>query len=305
MNSPLHDVSSYFPPAPSTNLTVLLKRDDLIHPIVSGNKWRKLLGLSHQLPEGTKVFTMGGPWSNHGHASAYVAKLYRWHLTLLVRGEQTRTDTLDDCRQWGAKIVPVTRQTYRRLRRTITLGDGFWLPEGGSGPWNRTGLAMLAKELPKTDWLAIAVGSGGTLRHLLPYISPHIRVLAVCVGMPAENYRKQFLIPDNKVIWHDPVDSSRFGQISDKTASTLDRLWSEHRLLLDPVYTAKLWTTIEHLISQGFFGANKTITMLHTGGLQGLRGYAKQYPHWQGRFQKWQKLSFPTTGDDTLFPPKP
>ncbi|RMH44263.1 MAG: 1-aminocyclopropane-1-carboxylate deaminase/D-cysteine desulfhydrase, partial [Gammaproteobacteria bacterium] len=80
MNSPLHDVSHCFPLAPSTSLTILLKRDDLIHPIVSGNKWRKLYGLTHQLPEGAKVFTMGGPWSNHAHAVAYVANLYRWNL---------------------------------------------------------------------------------------------------------------------------------------------------------------------------------------------------------------------------------
>lgn len=289
--TPTQDITHCFANAQRDGLRLLFKRDDLLHPILSGNKWRKLVGLKHRLTQGQQIFTMGGPWSNHIHATAYMAHLHKWPLTLFVRGINTQTITVQECRQWGAKIVPVTRQLFRRLRQTIVLTNGFWLPEGGSGPWNQQGLAELAGELPPTDWLALAVGSGGTLTNLLPHLPPTTRVIAVCVGMQPVHYQTKFNVGD-RVIWLANADGSRFGQMNSTIAATIERVWRRYKILLDPIYTAKLWLTIEHLIDQNFFKPSQTITLLHTGGQQGLRGFAHQYPKWLLWYERWQTNQF-------------
>ena len=103
------------------NITLLIKRDDLLHPIISGNKWRKLkYTLLNALNQGNQhIISMGGAYSNHLHALAYIGHHLQLKTTGLIRGEQPTQEnqTLLDLRHWGMQLEFVSRSDFRKLRK--------------------------------------------------------------------------------------------------------------------------------------------------------------------------------------------
>lgn len=121
-----------------------IKRDDLLHPIVSGNKWRKLKYiLNHALSQGAiKIVSMGGAYSNHLHALAYVGHRLGIQTEGFIRGEPQSNPTLSDLRRWGMRLQFVSREDYRNLRQYKHWNslpgidtNAYWLPEGGRSIW--------------------------------------------------------------------------------------------------------------------------------------------------------------------------
>lgn len=98
-----------------------VKRDDLIHPIISGNKWRKLKFILNQaLIEGSHtIISMGGAYSNHLHALAYVGKQLNLSTVGYIRGERPTqwSPTLIDLEKWGMELRFVSRSEYSGLRQ--------------------------------------------------------------------------------------------------------------------------------------------------------------------------------------------
>ena len=134
------------PASPLTGMPLWVKRDDLLHPVVSGNKYRTLkwvlAGLAADpATAAPTLITMGGIWSNHVHATAYAAAALGYHSRALVRAHPGMDSAmLADCRQQGMALQLVDRVSYRRLRdepdfwRQLTPAgpQQIWLPEGGS-----------------------------------------------------------------------------------------------------------------------------------------------------------------------------
>lgn len=178
LQSPLHSISV----AAKILLghrDIWIKRDDALHPTVSGNKFRKLKFLSNEITHLKTprklpyLVTMGGIWSNHLHATAFVSKLLGCSSIGLVRGDSfmSFTATLQDCRMQGMELIFIDRINYRKLRdadvinqevqlqihlkKSLSLSreEGkdqniIWIPEGGSTPLSLSGVAELVKELP-------------------------------------------------------------------------------------------------------------------------------------------------------------
>ena len=183
-----------------------IKRDDLLHPVVSGNKFRKLkfplLQIARQVDGRAKptLITMGGIWSNHLHAMAYAAKAFGYDSTGLVRGaSEMNSATLDDCRTQGMQIQFVDRVTYRRLRdeplywqtQLAQQSDNFWLPEGGSDPTALHGVAEIIAELEiqqttLPDVIIVACGTAATLAGLLAGLKGRSSVIGIAVLKNAE-----------------------------------------------------------------------------------------------------------------------
>ncbi len=137
-HSPEEEV--YFPPI-TAHLKLFIKRDDLIHPFISGNKWRKLKYNLHQARDTHKnhLVTFGGAFSNHILATAAAGAKFGFKTTSFIRGEQANNELLALCKLYGMKLVPVSREAYKdknEIYKEYFMHDdeAYFLDEGGFGP---------------------------------------------------------------------------------------------------------------------------------------------------------------------------
>ncbi|WP_311765254.1 1-aminocyclopropane-1-carboxylate deaminase/D-cysteine desulfhydrase [Streptomyces zingiberis] len=191
MPSPLHAVDD--DRFARHGVRLLLKRDDLIHPEVPGNKWRKLLpNLRAAVERGhTTLLTFGGAYSNHLRATAAAGRLLGLATVGVVRGEELAgrplNPSLARCAADGMRLVFVDRATYRRKTEPEVVaglldrhGPCHLVPEGGSNALAVRGCAGLGRELRgRADVVAVACGTGGTLAGLAAGLAPGQRALGV------------------------------------------------------------------------------------------------------------------------------
>lgn len=280
-------------------LNVFLKRDDKIHPIVCGNKWRKLkynlLKIKQQ--QSKEVISFGGCWSNHLHALGWCCHRLQIPLIAMVRGEPGRYKSamISDLEKWDAEIHWLSREDYR-LKNDKNwlqqLQDKFKqaviIPEGGSNQLALQGVIELAKEAIEQssqpiDYFCAAVGSGGTLAGLIKaFEATHTRVIGIPVLKGASDLEKRInhlLDSDgtNSQNW-ELVEGYEFGgyaKYNELLCSYVQEFYEQSQILLEPIYTAKLLWGIEDLIQKDFFRKGSNLVILHSGGLQGLRGINK------------------------------
>lgn len=279
-------------------VSVQVKRDDIIHPIISGNKWRKLkYNLSHiQQTKNIKgILSFGGSYSNHIHALAFACFQQNIPCVGVIRGEQDYANnfTLTWARHWGMKLHFVDRKTYR-LRHTPEYQsqlqkmypDYFIVPEGGSNEFAIPGVAEVIDELNQQtnfDTLITPTGSGGTLAGLIygDYISntnSH-KILGVAVLKEADYLVKeiQALVPESAKShsnWELLSDFHRGGYAKFSSDDAQKILEFNHATGVDfePVYSGKMILAVLELLEQGYFAEGESIVLLHTGGMQGVGG---------------------------------
>ncbi|WP_324615339.1 1-aminocyclopropane-1-carboxylate deaminase/D-cysteine desulfhydrase [Methylomonas albis] len=288
VESPLTRIKD--PELSKRQLELWIKRDDLLHPIISGNKWRKLKYiLNHALYAGADcIVSMGGAYSNHLHALAFSSKVLGLKTIGYIRGERPPqlNATLQDLLDWGMELRFVSRSDYRHLRdyknhdSLPELQSGqYWLPEGGATDLALQGVAELVDEIEiGFDTLAVACGTGTTLAGLLasPLTQQAIGVAALKGG--------DFLIDDVEQLLNKQGITSHadrrilldyhFGGFAKTTPALLAFMQDfqhRHGIELEPIYTGKLLFAIYDLIRQGYFPAGQRIVAIHTGGLQGKR----------------------------------
>lgn len=275
-----------------------VKRDDLLHPDVSGNKFRKLkyplLALQASAPT---LVTMGGAWSNHLHASAHAAKLMGFAAIALVRAHegQDLTPTLADCQRLGMQIRLVSREAYRQLRAQPeawrayvdeAAGQYAWLPEGGSAPSALHGVAELVDELEQQlpfipDTLALACGTGATLAGVLAGMRGRGRVLGVAVLKNAGYLHAEIAGLLRQAAY--PAQSNYdlltefhqggYGKAPPPLRQFCNDFFTATGIPLEPVYTGKLFYALHQLACAGKFREGERVVAIHTGGLQGARGF--------------------------------
>ncbi len=283
------------------NINVQIKRDDLIHDIVSGNKWRKLkynlLNLKQKKYNG--AITFGGSFSNHIHAFAYACKQHSIPCVGIIRGEPHYANnfTLSWARHWGMHCHFVDRLTYRRRfednylnELTQQFPDHLIIPEGGTNTAAIKGVAEIISELKcqtAFDTLITPVGSGGTLAGLISgdsqqHTNKH-KILGIAVLKQAEYLVHDInqLLPDNAKIhnnWQLLTQFHRggYGKINDEDIKRLKQINQQTGIVFEPVYSGKMMLALCELIEQGYFHANERIVLVHTGGLQGLGGMIEQ-----------------------------
>lgn len=273
-------------------LRLSIKRDDLIHPLIQGNKWRKLkhnLEAARQLRYDT-LLTFGGPWSNHIHATAAAANLFGFQSVGIIRGLSNQsTPTLDDAQAWGMKIQRVSRAEYdQRLSEAMiheyqqTYQDCYLIPTGGRNPEGARGCAELVSELDEMpDVICLDVGTGTTLAGVASGVSESVQVIGFsalknAISLETEIIQSmEWLGASNRNNWllnHD----YHFGGFADTTGE-LNRFIAdfkrEHGILLEPVYSGKMLFGIFDLMEKNYFLPGTHILAVHGGGLQGLRGF--------------------------------
>jgi len=279
-------------------LQIWVKRDDLIHEVISGNKWRKLRQSIRyaQTNHIQHIVSFGGGHSNHLHALGYVCSALKIKLTAIVRGHYHNNDTpmLRDLKAWQADIQFVDRKTYQLRDDDAYLAalsqqypNAMFIPEGGSSAHALTGVSEILRELRQTyDYILAPVGSGGTLAGLIAGASAQIHdkqanIIGIGV-LKGQDYLeklvsnlllKQALGPVQQANWHieHGFHFNGYAKTTPELTAFCQHVNHTLGIPIEPVYSGKLFWAAKKLIEQNTFAKDSRILLLHTGGLQGAR----------------------------------
>lgn len=286
-HSPLMELADPFPEP--VHIRLLLKRDDRLHPLVSGNKWRKLKYnlLDARRQEYTTLLTFGGAYSNHLYAVAAAGQTFGFQTIGVVRGDELattpRNPTLTRCEQMGMSLHFVSRDDYRRKDDPAYIatlqnqfGPTYVLPEGGTNELAVRGTAELIPELiaqlgAAPDYVCCPVGTGGTVAGLVQAVKAGALNTQV-LGFSAVGAATAIPgLPDADRHWQ-LLTAYTFGgyaRTSPELLSAVRALEQRTGIPFEQVYTGKMLYGIDVLARQGFFSSGATVVAVHTGGIQG------------------------------------
>ena len=269
-------------------ITLEIKREDLLHPFVSGNKFRKLKYnvLQAKAENQTVLLTFGGAFSNHIAAVAYAGKEQGFETIGVIRGDELRNKisenpTLSFAQECGMRFEFVTREAYRHKTETafieqlqVKFGSFYLVPEGGTNDLAVKGCEEILTEFDAHfDFVCSAVGTGGTISGLINSALPHQKVL----GFPAlkgdflQNEIHKFV---NNKNWELITDYhfGGYGKVTTEFIEWMNWFYAQTGIPLDPIYTGKMVFGVMDLIQRNYFPPKSKILMIHTGGLQGIAG---------------------------------
>jgi 1-aminocyclopropane-1-carboxylate deaminase len=271
-----------------SNHTLAIKREDLIHPFVSGNKFRKLkynIEAAKNRKQ-TTLLTFGGAYSNHIAATAAAGKLSGFKTIGVIRGEElgdkiSGNPTLSFAEDCGMQLHFISREAYRHKDESGFLnklkqqfGDCYFLPEGGTNALAVKGCEEILNETDLTyDYICLPVGTGGTIAGIVKASHPHQKVLGFSAlkGAFQSSEIEEYTSKTNFEIT-DAYCFGGYGKIDIDLVRFINEFKRKTGLPLDPVYTGKMMFGIMDLLKNGHFKENSRIFAVHTGGLQGIAG---------------------------------
>lgn len=273
---------------------VMVKRLDLIHPVVSGNKLFKLkYNIENAKAKGLdKVITFGGPWSNHLHACAYALKDAGIKMIAIVRGEQPEEESemLKDIRRLGAEIKFVSKLLYAeketeefKMWLIEEFGEFYLIPEGGANFLGVNGcMEILTKEDAYFTDIVCSAGTGTMAAGIALSLQPHQRLHVISAlkggGMESEiRLKLSYFLMDieaaeeqmQMVEVYENFHRGGYAKVDNELRSFVE----SSSIPLDFVYTSKMMMALESLILEGRFSSESKILAIHSGGLQGNRGF--------------------------------
>lgn len=264
---------------------VLIKREDLNHPFVSGNKWWKL---KYNLEEAKRqdkktLLTFGGAYSNHIYATAGAACDLNLKCIGVIRGEETLplNDTLAFAKKNNMQFHYVSRTAYRKKSEPEFIedlheqfGDFYMIPEGGTNALAVKGVTEFAHTLGNDfDYLCCAVGTGGTMAGLINGLKGRKEVIGFPVlkgGGFLKGEIEKFIVSDyGKWTLLQSYHHGGYAKSTDVLARFITSFYDNYGIGLDHVYTGKLFYGVIEEIRLGHFKKGSTLLILHSGGLQG------------------------------------
>ncbi len=277
------------------NIHLSIKRDELIHPVIQGNKWRKLKYNLFQAEkqQQTTLLSFGGAYSNHLHALAAIGQQSNFNTIGIIRGEAPKklSASLQDMLDWGMHLKFISRKEYKEKNSDKFIqqlkqefGDFYLIPEGGNNTAGKKGCGELLNELTETyDTICCEIGSGTMFSALVEYnTSTTTQYLGFAVMKNPQldeqveaNLNSTSSLLKQPAAWKIQHDY-HFGGFA-KTTPALNQFIidfkHDHEIQLEPVYSAKMLWGIFDLIKQDYFKPGSHILAIHGGGLQGLRGF--------------------------------
>lgn len=272
-------------------IQLFIKRDDLIHPFISGNKWRKL---KYNLEKATKLrknhlVSFGGAYSNHILALASAGAKFGFKTTAFIRGEEVNNEILSLCKIFGMTLIFVSREAYKNkevLYETTfgNTGDTYFINEGGAGTEAEKGCREVIKELQQQyDYIFCAAGTGTTAAGLINGINEQnlasiLHVIPVLKGFTALREEIDSLLkkPINYVI-HENYHFGGYAKTKPELIAFIKQFVQNTGILTDPVYTGKVIYGIYDLINADLFKPSSKILMVHTGGIFGILGMLDKF----------------------------
>lgn len=270
-------------------IKLFLKREDFLHPIISGNKFRKL---NYNIQEAKKLghttwLTFGGAFSNHILAVAGAGAEFGFKTIGVIRGEELESKihenpTLAKAQELGMQFHFVSRTAYRDKESSSFIsylqekwGPFYLIPEGGTNDLAIKGCEEILTSEDKSFFthIACAVGTGGTISGLINSSTEKQEIIGFSSlkGAFLSEVIRNFVVKTNWSI-SDTYHFGGYGKVTDELIQFLNSFYSQTAIPLDPVYTGKMVFGVLDLIEKGYFPPNAKILMIHTGGLQGIKG---------------------------------
>ena len=285
--SPIQEVNH--PLLYKNKIKLFVKREDLIHPEVSGNKWRKLkYNLEFAKNHGVKkIITFGGAFSNHIHATAAACNYYELESLGIIRGEYDADNpTLKFAKECGMELIFIDRTSYREKENSEKVKDllasqssYYLVPEGGSNELANDGLKELAEEINKTEYdvIMVSAGTGGTATGILRWLNPS-KELWVFSSLKSDYLHAEILNTvdlekQHQLKFHSSYHYGGYGKSPEKLISFINSFTAETKIPLDPIYNGKLVSGFFEMIKIGLIDNSKSYLWIHTGGLQGIDAY--------------------------------
>lgn len=266
-------------------VTVYMKRDDLIHPSVPGNKWRKLkYNLEAARNEGRKtLLTFGGAFSNHVYAVANAGHIYGFQTIGIIRGEEhlPLNPVLAHAVECGMQLRYESRERYREKGsdayitelRSLVGDDFYLLPEGGTNELAVKGAAEVVDEIDvPADVVCCACGTGGTLAGLVVGLARRGQGAALGVAaLKGAGFLRpeiQGLVGEASAPWDLSLDfhCGGFAKVTPELLGFIADFEERHEIVLDPIYTGKMMLGLFKMAEQGRWSEGMSIVAIHTGG---------------------------------------
>lgn len=277
---------------------ILVKREDLIHPTISGNKWRKLkYNIQYALDQGCEgVLSFGGAFSNHLYATAAACELSGLRCKAYVRGDGLDPDnpTLQFLVHKGAELTFLDRTTYRKRSDPAfisSLAKQFpqylIVPEGGSNDLALLGVTEMVREvyeqIDANELLVISgVGSGSTITGITKGLRAGDKALGILAvndrSLPAKISNQLLAAEQNKIELDLDSHLGGFGKVTPDLIAFINKLYTQTGIPLEPLYTGKVFLRLLEMIKEDSIDKSKKIIVIHTGGLQGNLGYDYRFP---------------------------
>lgn len=274
-------------------VSLWVKREDLLHPLIKGNKWYKL---KYNLEEAkkqrfTRLLTFGGAFSNHIYATASAGKLFGFETIGVIRGEETLplNPVLTHARACGMQLHYLDRSTYRQKNEVVMIqmlkaqfGEFYLIPEGGTNELAVKGTFEMLQDIDNQlyDYVACACGTGGTLAGLALAQKANVIGFAVLKGdfltndvkRLLENVKAKGIVENLQAIpsyWTINTDY-HFGGYAKTTPELLNFVRNfnhQTQILIEPIYTGKLFYGLFDLIKKDYFPPHTRILAIHSGGV--------------------------------------
>ena len=270
-----------------------MKRDDLIHPWINGNKWRKLHLQVAQIatvdPE--LIITFGGAFSNHLVAVAAYCNAQKIRCMGIIRSHTPEKVDYDNPTiklliSMGMTLQLVNPNEYTQKDCGLTVkkilqekANILIIPEGGTSELGAQGAITIMEEVYEQtdihfDFVVVSVGTGGTLAGITQSINPQSRIIAMSPFKPEIERLMGFRWMNQvaTIDWCNASGGLKFGGVQSSIATYINSFYINYGILLDPIYTAKGMMYLDQLIDSGNLSGSNVL-FIHTGGLQGIMGY--------------------------------
>ncbi|MXV37066.1 pyridoxal-phosphate dependent enzyme [Flavobacteriaceae bacterium Ap0902] len=264
-------------------------REDFNHPLIQGNKFRKLkYNLMEARQKGFQtLLTFGGAYSNHIHATAAAGNAFGFKTIGIIRGEELASKplniTLKEAKAFGMELEFINRTLYRQKKELSFLEnlkqrypDAYILPEGGTNELAVKGCEEILDERTQDyDYICLPVGTAGTISGIIKSSVDRQKILGFPALKNADFLKKEI---ENHTIRtnYDFINAYHFGgyaKFSSELIMFVNTFYQEFQIPLDTIYNGKMLFGIMGLIKKEYFPQNSRILAIHTGGLQGIRGF--------------------------------
>jgi 1-aminocyclopropane-1-carboxylate deaminase/D-cysteine desulfhydrase-like pyridoxal-dependent ACC family enzyme len=287
-NIPLQKIEAKF--LSKKNIKLYVLREDLIHPEISGNKWRKLkYNIIEAKEKGfDSLVTFGGAFSNHIAATAAAGNEFGLKTFGIIRGEKISNPTLDLAVENGMELNFVSREEYKK-KDASNFSDSYIIPEGGSNALAVKGCTEIANNI-KIDYdvICCACGTGGTIAGIISSTNKQV------LGFPAlkgggfliedikqllTEYEEKFDVEIESKSWTLITDYhfGGYAKIKPELVDFVKAFKAENKIELDFIYTGKMLFGLYDMIKSSNQFDNKTIVVVHTGGVQGNLGFKERF----------------------------
>ncbi|MFL9833572.1 1-aminocyclopropane-1-carboxylate deaminase/D-cysteine desulfhydrase [Chryseobacterium terrae] len=269
------------------NIKLFIKREDLIHPQISGNKyWKLFYNINNYLetqPKNPLIITFGGAYSNHISAVSALGNLSGIKTLGIIRGEELEqkwrdNPTLVFAKRNGMNLKFVTREEYRHKDKLTEFlqqefPESLIIPEGGTNKNAVQGVKMMLNNDTKDfDYLCTAVGTGGTLAGISEFCEENQKVIGFKVVEDSSLENKISELTSKQNFHLTDAAFGGYGKINDENIRFINDFKVKFDIPLEPVYTGKMMQKLFEMIDTDYFPEGSKILCFHTGGLQGIEG---------------------------------